>query len=60
MCLSTRLKDLEGETDQPAAFDLAQRMSLRPESLDSEFRTHHYALVDLVDDEGVLGKEQIF
>ena len=33
--------------------DLAQRMIWKLEALDSEFRTYHYALVDLVNNEDV-------
>ena len=56
--LTIRLKDLESDTDKPATLDLAQRMTRKLGALDSEFRTHHHALVDLVDDEEALLTEQ--
>ena len=56
--LTNRLKDLESDTDKPATLDLAQGMTRKLEALDSEFRTHHHALVDLVEDEEALLTEQ--
>ena len=56
--LSTRLKDLEGEPGESKTLDLAQRMSQKLSDLDSEFRTHHHTLIDLLDDEEYLAKEQ--
>ena len=56
--LSTLLKDLESKADQPATFDLARQMSQRLETLDSDFKLHHYALIDLIDDAETMLKEQ--
>ena len=56
--LGNRLKDLEGEHPEPKTLELTQRMSQKLSDLDSEFRTHHHALVDLIDDEEALAKEQ--
>ena len=56
--LSTRLKDLESKTDQPTTLDLTGQMSQRLESLDSNFKLHHYAFVDLIDDTKTMLKEQ--
>ena len=56
--LSTRLKDLEGEPGESKTLDLVQRMSQKLSDLDSEFRTHHHTLIDLLDDEEYLAKEQ--
>ena len=56
--LSTRLKDLEGDGEGTKALELAKRMSQKLADLDSEFRTHHHAVVDLIDDEDTLAKEQ--
>ena len=58
--LSTRLLELESKADQPATLDLAQQMSRRLESLDSDFRTQHYALIDLIEegDDDTMRKEQ--
>ena len=47
--LSTHLKDLESKADQPATLNLAQHMSQKLESLDFDFKLHHYALMDLID-----------
>ena len=53
--LATRLSEYEGKTDQPSTLDHAHRMSQRLNDLDSEFKCHHYGVVDLIDDEeGVL------
>ena len=56
--LFTRLKDLESKADQPATLDLAQQMSQKLESLDSNFMLHHYALINLFDDTESILKEQ--
>ena len=56
--LTSRLRDLESDTDKPAALDLAQGMIRKLNALDSEFRTHHQALVDLIDDEEAIQTEQ--
>ena len=56
--LANRLKVLESETGEPKTLELAQRMSQKLADLDSEFRTHHHALIDLIDDEESLAKEQ--
>ena len=56
--LSSRLKDLESKVEQPTTLDHAQRMSKKLDTLDSEFKVHHYALIDLIDDDESLGKEQ--
>ena len=55
---NTKLKDLESKADQAGTFDLAQQMKLKLESLDKDFKTYHYALVDLIDDEATLASEQ--
>ena len=56
--LFTCLKDLESKADQPTTLDLAQQMSKKLESLDSDFKLHHYALIDLIDDIESMLKEQ--
>lgn len=58
-CLAGRLKDLEGQTDNPNSLTLAQQMLKRLEDLDGDFRTHHLALIDLVEDEDTLEAEQV-
>ena len=56
--LFTLLKDLESKGDQPATFDLARQMSQKLESLYSDFKFHHYPLINLIDDTEGLLKEQ--
>ena len=56
--LTSRLKDLEKDADKPATLDLAQGMTRKLDSLDADFRTHHHAVVDVVDDEETLEREQ--
>ena len=56
--LSTRLKDLESKANQPTTLDLTRQMSQRLKSLDSNFKLHHYAFVDLIDDTEMMLKEQ--
>jgi len=56
--LGTRIKDLEGKADQESTMSLAQQAKLRLEQLDSEFKAHHYGLVDAIDDEEALEQEQ--
>ena len=56
--LFTLLKDLESKADQPPTLDLTRQMSQKLESLDSDFKLHHYALIDLIDDTESMLKEQ--
>ena len=56
--LTNRLKELEGDTDSPATLDLAGGITRKLDALDTEFRAHHQALVDLIDDEEALLTEQ--
>ena len=46
--LGNRLKELEDSPGLPDAADHAQQLASK---LESEFRTHHLQLVDLIDDE---------
>jgi hypothetical protein len=56
--LGTKLGELEGSTDQPDTLDLAKRLVNKLECLDAEYKTHHYSIVDLIDEEGDLAIEQ--
>ena len=56
--LGSRLKELESKVEEPATHDHAQRLATRLDTLDADFKTHHFALIDLIDDEETLGKEQ--
>ena len=53
---TNRLKDLEGEGEGEGTrtLELAKRMSQKLTDLDSEFRTHHHTVVDLIDDDDTL------
>ena len=44
--------------EEPDTNDHAQRLSIKLETLDAEFKTHHFAVIDLIDDDGTLGREQ--
>ena len=55
--LSSRLTALEGMVEEPDTHDHAQRLSTKLETLDAEFKTHHFAVIDLIDDDGTLGRE---
>ena len=56
--LFTRLKDLETKADQPATLYLTRQMLQKLESLDSDFKLHHYALTNLINDTESMLKEQ--
>ena len=58
--LNTRLKDLESRIHEPTTSSLAQRMSQMLDTLDADFKKHHYAIIDHIDeaDEETLGREQ--
>ena len=54
--LTNRLRDLEAGVGADKTLELAQRMCQKLSDVDSEFRTHHHAVVDLIDDEETLAK----
>ena len=58
--LNTKLKDLETMVHEPTSSSLAQRMGQKLDILDAEFKKHHYALIDAIDETEaeVLDKEQ--
>ncbi len=56
--LNTRLQELEGKADAPTCVDPAQRMMQKLEALDPDFKIHHFALIDLVDEPYTLQEEQ--
>ena len=58
--LSNRLKDLESETGELKTLEITQRMSQKLPDLDSEFRTHHHALIDLIDDDESLERSKMY
>ena len=56
--MRTRLRELEAQKRDPSNSDRAQRLMQKLESLDVEFKQHHYALIDLLDSTEDLEKEQ--
>ena len=56
--LTKRLKDLENDATNPITLDLARGLTRKLDGLDADFRTHHHALIDLIDDEDTLQQEQ--
>ena len=56
--LTHRLEELESDPEKSTALDLARGMARKLETLDSDFRTQHHALIDLVNDEDTLIAEQ--
>ena len=58
--LTQKIEALEAQMGppNPAIVDQAQHLKVKLDSLDAEFKTHHYAVVDTISDEGEQGKEQ--
>ena len=56
--LGSYVKELESKVKDPTTHDLAQRLATKLETLDAEFKTHHFSLIDLFDDDETLRKEQ--
>ena len=56
--LNSRLKELESKVEEPVTHDHTQRLYTKLDTLDAEFKTHHFALIDLIDDDETMGKEQ--
>ena len=56
--LDNRLKELEDIADQPGTPDHAWQLAAKLEVLDSELKTYHFQLIDLLDDEESLEMEQ--
>ena len=49
--VGTRLEELEGLRDQPRTPELAKQLDTKLETLDSEFKSYHFQIVDLITDE---------
>ena len=56
--LGGKIKELEGKPAEPSTLDAAKRMKTKVESLDSEFRSQHYALIDVIENEDDLPDQQ--
>ena len=44
--LRTRLGELEKKVDDPSTLDFAQRLVSKLDSLDAEFKVHHYSIIE--------------
>jgi hypothetical protein len=55
MRLGIRLKELEETSDQPRTSNHARQLLTKLQSLDEDFKKHHFELIDKIDD---LEKEQ--
>ena len=56
--LRTRLGELEKKVDDPSTLDLAQRLASKLDSLDAEFKVHHYSVIEHIVVERELLDEQ--
>ena len=56
--LGSKIKELESKIEEPTTHDLAQRLFTKLKTLDADFKTHHYSLIDLIDDDATLATEQ--
>ena len=56
--LTTRVNQLEGRTEEPGTPDLVQQAKLKLQKLDSEFKSRHYDLLDVIEEEHELEAEQ--
>ena len=56
--LGSRVTELEAATSLPDTVDRARRFTTRLESLAEEFKHHHFAVIDLLDEEEDLAREQ--
>ena len=56
--LTNRVKELESEERSPKTSDFAERLSTKLTQLDSDFREQHHALIDLIEEDDALEREQ--
>ena len=56
--LHSRLEEVEAAGILPETADSARRLTKRLEALSAEFKGHHFAVIDLMDSEEDLGREQ--
>ena len=56
--LLARIGELEMAVNQPNMLDHAQCSLIRLETLNSEYKVHHFPLIDLIEGEAVLQREQ--
>ena len=55
---TTKVTDLEAQEKGPSILPHAQQFAKRLESLDSDYKTRHFAIIDVLEDEGQLVEEQ--
>ena len=46
--LATRLRELESKVGAPTIPSLAHRMSVKLDTLDSDFKAHHFAVINAI------------
>ena len=56
--LHTRVGELEGSGEDTDTTDQARRLTTLLQTLVEEFKVHHYAVIDVIEEEGDLAKEQ--
>ena len=49
--LTTRLAELEARVHEPSTSSHAHKLAVKLESLDSEFKVHHYSVIDAIPDD---------
>ena len=52
--LTNRVKELDGEERDPRTSDFTECMSTKLTQLDSDFRTQHHTLIDLIEEDNFL------
>ena len=57
--VGTRLQDLEAKRDQPDTPAAAQQLCSKLRAIDAEFKTIHFQIVDLLDKDEDLNREQV-
>ena len=57
--LGTRLKELEEISGHPRTPDHARQLLTKLQSLDEDFKKHHFELIDIVDGDDNLESEQV-
>ena len=57
-CLTTRVRIAEARKEDLGIIDLSKKQKEKLESLDSDFRNHHFAIIDLLEEQSDLESEQ--
>lgn len=56
--LITKVTDLEAQEPGPTTLTHAQQLTKRLENLDSDFKTRHFAIINVIEDDEQLAEEQ--